>query len=195
MNGADVVGLDLPRDPARRLPAGHVDRRADGRRARRRNRVRQRLERRPGVALRVEALLEDLGLANALRELCTTFSATAGLRIERRISRVLPPLSPQTELVLYRVAQESLTNALRHPHATRVELRLERVPGGVVLRVTDDGRGLPDGVLASSVGGLRGMQEWALLVGAQLDVSSRQPGGVQVRLRVRALDEAEGCAA
>jgi two-component system sensor histidine kinase UhpB len=76
-----------------------------------------------------------------------------------------------------------------------VELRLERVPGGVVLRVTDDGRGLPDGVLASSVGGLRGMQEWALLVGAQLDVSSRQPGGVQVRLRVRALDEAEGRAA
>jgi signal transduction histidine kinase len=50
-------------------------------------------------------------------------------------------------------------------------------------------------VLASSVGGLRGMQEWALLVGAQLDVSSRQPGGVQVRLRVRALDEAEGRAA
>jgi two-component system sensor histidine kinase UhpB len=145
-------------------------------------------ELRPGV-------LEDLGLANSLRELCNTFSATAGLRIERRISPVLPRLSPETELVIYRVAQESLTNALRHSEATQVDLRLDRVPGGVVLRVTDNGRGLPDGVVSSSVGGLRGMQEWALLVGGHLDVSSRKPNGVQVRLRVRAADEAEDRAA
>jgi len=137
-------------------------------------------ELRPGV-------LEDLGLANALRELCTMFSGT-GLRIERRIPPTLPALGAETELVLYRVAQESLTNAVRHSGATRVELRLERVPGGVVLRITDNGRGLPEGVLASSVGGLRGMREWALLVGGQLDVDSLEPGGVQVRLRVRTLD-------
>jgi two-component system sensor histidine kinase UhpB len=97
--------------------------------------------------------------------------------------------------VLYRVAQESLTNAVRHSEATRLELRLERVPRGLVLRVTDNGRGLPAGELGSSVGGLRGMHEWALLVGGQLDVSSREGGGVQVRLRVRANDEAEGRAA
>jgi two-component system sensor histidine kinase UhpB len=145
-------------------------------------------ELRPGV-------LEDLGLANSLRELCNTFSATAGLRIERRISPVLPRLSPETELVIYRVAQESLTNALRHSEATQVDLRLDRVPGGVVLRVTDNGRGLPDGVLSSPVGGLRGMQEWALLVGGHLEVSSLRPSGVQVRLRVRAAGEAEGQAA
>lgn len=144
-------------------------------------------ELRPGV-------LEDLGLANALLELCTLFSA-GGLRIERRIAPALPALGAETELVLYRVAQESLTNAVRHSGATRVELRLERVPGGVVLRITDNGRGLPEGVLASSVGGLRGMREWALLVGGQLDVSSREPGGVQVRLRVRALDDEEERAA
>ena len=144
-------------------------------------------ELRPGV-------LEDLGLANALLELCTMFSGS-GLRIERRIAPTLPELSPETELVLYRVAQESLTNAVRHSGASRVELRLERVPGGVVLRTTDNGRGLPGGVLASSVGGLRGMREWALLVGGQLDVSSREPGGVQVRLRVRALDREEERAA
>jgi signal transduction histidine kinase len=76
-----------------------------------------------------------------------------------------------------------------------VELRLERVPGGVVLRVTDNGRGLPAGRLGESVGGLRGMHEWALLVGGQLDVSSREGGGVQVRLRVRARRQAEDRAA
>jgi two-component system sensor histidine kinase UhpB len=137
-------------------------------------------ELRPGV-------LEDLGLANALLELCTMFSG-AGPRIERRIAPTLPPLSADTELVLYRVAQESLTNAVRHSGATSVELRLERVPGGVVLRVSDNGRGLPEGVLGASVGGLRGMREWSLLVGGQLDVSSREAGGVQVRLRVQALE-------
>ena len=144
-------------------------------------------ELRPGV-------LEDLGLANALRELCTVFSA-GGLRVERLIAPSLPPLSADTELVLYRVAQESLTNALRHSGATSVSLRLDRVPGGVVLRVTDNGRGLPEGAAAKSVGGLRGMQEWALLVGGELDVSSRDPSGVQVRLRVRALDSGEEAAA
>ncbi len=144
-------------------------------------------ELRPGV-------LEDLGLANALRELCTIFSA-GGLRVERLIAPALPRLSADAELVIYRVAQESLTNAARHSGATRVELRLDRVPGGVVLRVTDNGRGLPPGAGAESVGGLRGMREWALLVGGELDVSSREPSGVQVRLRVRALDDAEGQAA
>jgi two-component system, NarL family, sensor histidine kinase UhpB len=139
-------------------------------------------ELRPGV-------LEDLGLANALRELCTVFSERAGLRIERRIAPTLPPLGPETELVIYRVAQESLTNAARHAAATRVELRLERVPGGVVLRVSDNGRGLDDGVARTSAGGLRGMREWALLVGGELDVSPRRPRGVQVRLRVQALEQ------
>jgi len=144
-------------------------------------------ELRPGV-------LEDLGLANSLRELCTMFSARAGLRIERRIAPTLPRMSPDAELVIYRVAQESLTNAARHSGATRVELRLDRVPGGVVLRVADNGHGLARDV-ASSVGGLRGMREWALLVGGELDVSSLDSGGVQVRLRVQAVEAAEEQAA
>jgi len=137
-------------------------------------------ELRPGV-------LEDLGLTSALRELCTSFSERTGLRIDRRIAHTLPPLSADTELALYRVAQESLTNVARHAHATRAELRLERVPGGIVLRVTDDGRGL-DGSAHGSPGGLRGMREWALLVGGEFDVDSRRPRGVQVRLKVRALE-------
>jgi two-component system sensor histidine kinase UhpB len=140
-------------------------------------------ELRPGV-------LEDLGLANALRELCTMFSARGGLRVDRRIAPSLPPLSPDAELVLYRVAQESLTNAARHAEAGRVELRLERVPGGVVLRISDDGKGLGDAAPGPS-GGLRGMREWALLVGGELDVSERRPRGVQVRLRVQSLEQEE----
>ena len=139
-------------------------------------------ELRPGV-------LDDLGLRNALRELCTRFAERSNLRVDRLIASSLPELSPETELVVYRIAQESLTNAARHADATRIELRLERVPGGVVLRVADNGKGFSDSVAPASLGGLRGMREWALLVGGELDVSARRPSGVQVRLRVRAAEE------
>lgn len=64
-----------------------------------------------------------------------------------------------------------------------------------MLRVTDNGCGLSGDAAATSVGGLRGMHEWALLVGGELDVSTRASGGVQVRLRVQALQRAEEQAA
>jgi two-component system, NarL family, sensor histidine kinase UhpB len=132
---------------------------------------------RPGV-------LEDLGLGSALRELCTTFSQRTGLEIERKIPSRLPALSAEAELAVYRVAQESLTNIVRHSGADRAELRLERVPGGLVLRVSDEGKGLGPAGNTQSLGGMRSMREWALLAGGDLAVSNRRPHGVQVRLRV-----------
>ena len=129
---------------------------------------------RPGV-------LEDLGLGSALRELCTSFSQRTGLVIEQRIPSRLPALSNEAELALYRVAQESLTNVAKHANAQRAELRLERVPGGLVLRVCDDGTGMAE---TRNLGGLRSMREWALLAGGELHVGNRRPRGVQVRLRV-----------
>ena len=66
--------------------------------------------------LRPEAL-DDLGLVNALIALCTRIGAQGGPRVERELQAKLPPLSPDVELVIYRVAQESLTNALRHSGA------------------------------------------------------------------------------
>jgi two-component system sensor histidine kinase UhpB len=141
------------------------------------------MELRPGV-------LDDLGLSSALRELCTTFSHRSGLQIDRRIAGSLPPLSKDAEVVLYRVAQEGLTNVARHANATRAELRVERVAGGVVLRVIDDGCGLDESA-RSSRGGLRGMREWALLVNGELDISAAPLGGTQVRLRVQAVDGEE----
>ena len=70
--------------------------------------------------LRPEAL-DDLGLVNALIALCTRIGAQGGLRVERELQAKLPPLSPDVELVIYRVAQESLTNALRHSGAGTVD--------------------------------------------------------------------------
>ncbi|MEU9336020.1 sensor histidine kinase [Streptomyces sp. NPDC048290] len=127
---------------------------------------------RPGV-------LEDLGLVSALTSLTGDFAAHTGLRVVRRFDPDLPALEPETELVLYRVAQESLTNAARHADATRVEVALRRAGEALVLEIADDGRGVE---AAHEGAGIRGMRERALLAGAALDISSAPGSGTRVRL-------------
>jgi two-component system, NarL family, sensor histidine kinase UhpB len=92
----------------------------------------------------------------------------------------LPVLSGEIELVLYRVTQESLTNIARHADATRAELSLNATADAVVLHVVDDGHG---GVLQEGAG-IRGMRERALLVGADLAITTPTRGGTDVRLVV-----------
>ncbi|KRV50768.1 histidine kinase [Wenjunlia vitaminophila] len=129
---------------------------------------------RPGV-------LEDLGLVSALTSLTADFATHTGLRVRRHFDPDLPPLAPQTELVLYRVAQEGLTNVARHAEAERVELSLRHTDGAVVLRLADDGRGIG---IACEGAGIRGMRERALFVGATLDIRSDPASGTEVSLSV-----------
>jgi two-component system sensor histidine kinase UhpB len=130
--------------------------------------------------LRPEAL-DDLGLTSALTVLGEQFSERSGIDLRRRFAPGLPPLDSEAELVLYRVAQESLTNVARHAHASRVELSLVAIEAGVRLEVTDDGHGLNG---AAPGNGIRGMRERALLVGGRLTVASPSAGGVSVCLDV-----------
>lgn len=120
-------------------------------------RVARRL--RPGV-------LEELGLVAALKALINEFAGPR-LTVQRHLDHDLPPLGPDVELVLYRVAQEGLTNVVRHAQAGNAHLCLQRAPEGVRLRIVDDGRGIgsaPEGA------GISGMRERALLIGAKLTV-------------------------
>jgi two-component system sensor histidine kinase UhpB len=131
--------------------------------------------------LRPEAL-EDLGLQSALAALAGRIGERAEIRIVRRLDPHLP-LSAQQELVVYRVAQEALTNVARHAGADRAQLRLERHGSAAVLTVRDDGRGLdPDD--DSSSHGIRGMRERAMLIGADLAVGPAPGRGTEVRLTV-----------
>jgi two-component system, NarL family, sensor histidine kinase UhpB len=131
--------------------------------------------------LRPEAL-DELGLQSALLALTTGFSEQAGVEVRRRIARDLP-LTEEEELVIYRVAQEALTNVARHADARSVEFTVGEDDGAVVLKVCDDGRGAEPGQLMSSYG-VRGMRERALLVGASLSVESRPGRGTNVTLRI-----------
>ncbi|MFJ8129690.1 HAMP domain-containing sensor histidine kinase [Streptomyces hydrogenans] len=127
---------------------------------------------RPGV-------LEELGLHSALRSLAGELS-TPGLRVTTHLAPGAPPLDPATELVVYRVAQEGLTNAARHAGARHVALLLGPAPGGGTrLLVRDDGRGTGGAAEGAGIGGMR---ERALLVGAALRVGAGERGGTEVRL-------------
>ncbi|MGW0660235.1 HAMP domain-containing sensor histidine kinase [Streptodolium elevatio] len=129
---------------------------------------------RPGV-------LEELGLASALRALATEIG-TPGLTVRRELAPHLPPLDPQTELVVYRVAQEALTNVARHADADRAVISLRPVGAGAVeLVVVDNGRGIGS---AAAGTGISGMRERALLIGAELAVGPGAAGGTEVHLRV-----------
>lgn len=136
--------------------------------------------RRIAARLRPEAL-EELGLQSALSALTTSFGEQTGIRTDR----LLEPdaeLDREQELVVYRVAQEALTNVARHAVASRVDVSLRRDHGHAVLRVRDDGRGLPPAAMSSS-NGIRGMRERAMLIGARLEFST-EGGGTEVVLRV-----------
>jgi two-component system sensor histidine kinase UhpB len=152
--------------------------------------VRQALEevRRIARELRPE-MLEQLGLVSALTELSRKFAESSGVEVERHFAGDLPALSDDAELAVYRVAQESLTNIARHADASRVEIALQPGADSVVLRVVDDGRGIPVPDALNGHGGLRGMRERALLVGGALAIKRGSTGGVEVRLEVPAEED------
>jgi two-component system sensor histidine kinase UhpB len=133
------------------------------------------LELRPGA-------LEELGLLNAMISLCARVSEQSGMRIRRDLVGPIPPLESDVELAVYRIAQEALTNALRHSHASEVTVSLRCTDGDLLLSVKDDGQGLPEHVIAG--GGLTGMRERAMLIGAELDIESSPGKGVEVKLRL-----------
>ncbi|WP_405827610.1 MULTISPECIES: HAMP domain-containing sensor histidine kinase [unclassified Streptomyces] len=128
---------------------------------------------RPGI-------LEELGLHSALRALTAEFT-TGTLTVRHFIEPGLPELDEATELVLYRVAQEALTNAARHAGASDVEVRLSNGPAGKVrLLVRDNGMGMRR--LAAEGAGIQGMRERALLIGADLAIGGGPHDGTDVRL-------------
>lgn len=126
---------------------------------------------RPGV-------LEELGLHSALRSLAAEFT-TPGLSARTYISPGLAAQSEETELVLYRVAQESLTNAARHADAEHVTVALRHTDDSAVLTVTDDGRGVK---AAREGAGIRGMRERALLIGGSLEIAPAPDTGTRAQL-------------
>jgi two-component system sensor histidine kinase UhpB len=86
--------------------------------------------------------------------------------------------------VANRVAQEALTNAVRHAHTDEIDVRLTADDGEVDLVVHDAGVGVGERTAEGSAGGIRGMRERALLIGARLEVVPAPDRGTDVKLRL-----------
>jgi two-component system sensor histidine kinase UhpB len=140
------------------------------------------LELRPGT-------LDELGLINALISLCARVEQEGEIRVRRQLQAPLPAMTADLELAIYRIAQEALTNALRHSHASEVVVSLAATEDELILSITDDGRGMPDG--AHDGGGLAGMRERAILIDADLDVRTIPESGVSVTLRLPLREDRE----
>ena len=131
--------------------------------------------------------LDDLGLLGALRESAAQYSAK-GLGVSVEAPESLPPLSAAVEVAAYRVAQEALTNVVRHSGASVCTVYLDMERAGVLcVEVRDDGRGMPDSQENSPTGtgvGLTSMRERAKELGGSLVVETLSEGGTRVRARL-----------
>jgi two-component system sensor histidine kinase UhpB len=126
-------------------------------------------------------VLETLGLPSALAALAHDVERQAAITVERDLDPALTSLADELEVVVYRIAQESLTNVARHAGARRAGLRLQRIDSAILLEVTDDGVGF-DVQDPEATAGLSGMRERALLTGGELTILSRPRAGTRVRL-------------
>lgn len=125
--------------------------------------------------------LDDHGLIAALTTQVRDFGEQTGITTSFRRHGEMSRLSAEQQLVIYRVTQESLSNAAQHAGAASVDVELSFV-GATVLSVTDDGRGFRKGRDGGL--GLSGMRERALLAGGRLSIYSEDGQGTRVELRI-----------
>lgn len=144
--------------------------------------------RRLGHELRPPSL-DDLGLVEATGALVQRMAARTGIEIAFSAYGLRERLDPAVELVLYRVAQEALTNMWKHARATHASVSIRREDGGVELVVDDNGRGFDIHSETASDGkglglGLFGMQERVELVNGNLEIIGSRNPGTRVRARI-----------
>jgi signal transduction histidine kinase len=134
-------------------------------------------------ALRPPAL-DSLGLVEALRKRAAQCEQDGSLRVSFEAPKELPPLPAAVEVACYRIAEEALTNVVRHAEAQTCALSLAIDEGEMRLEVRDDGRGLPEaraGEAGRAGVGLTTMRERAAELGGRLVVEALPEGGTCVR--------------
>lgn len=131
-------------------------------------------------------VLEDYGLAAALRWYAQRLNQQTGLEVAVQGEAAHPPLPPMVSISLFRIAQEALTNVLKHSGATSATLRVEVSPKEVVLSISDQGRGFQaerPAQAGPAHWGLVTMRERAELIGGRLTLESAPGQGTIVTVR------------
>lgn len=125
----------------------------------------------------------DLGLGQALQRLTSHFALATGIEVTLDLPPSLPELPVSQRMAFFRAAQESLTNIQRHANARHAWVRLWQEGNAMLLRIEDDGIGLPSPTESNGFG-LRGLRERAVQLDGTFDLSPRLGGGVQATFRV-----------
>lgn len=142
------------------------------------------------MAIRLRpSVLDDLGLAAAIRSYAKEFSANTGVKVDIQLMSMATRLPPEMETVLYRVVQEALTNVARHAEAENCRVTLRRKDDVIQGIIEDDGMGFDpqDAMLSEEKGrglGLHGMKERIDLIGGSLEFESRVNEGSTIFLEV-----------
>lgn len=132
------------------------------------------------------AMLEELGLVPTLRSYLKDFAARTGLRVNFRSDASAEALDRDQKIVVFRVAQESLTNIAKHARASQVDFSICQINDEIRLTVADDGKAFSEDLLESARKrgrlGLVGMEERVGLVGGSFSIEPRLGNGTTIRV-------------
>ena len=135
------------------------------------------------------AVLDDLGLIPALHSFLNTFSRRTRIHVHLKAFAAVEQLDTARRTVLFRVAQEALTNVARHAHASRVEVSIEKLSDGICMKIKDDGKSFEVERVLHGRGnkrlGLLGMRERLEMIGGHLEIESVPGKGTTVIARIR----------
>jgi signal transduction histidine kinase len=135
-------------------------------------------------------ILDDLGLGDAIEALADDFSKRQGTKVRVRVHDLGEAVDERLTIALYRMVQEALTNVARHARATLVSIDLRRQDGHLVLKVQDNGVGMPEFAPGSAQDaehnhfGVLGMQERTDMLGGDFEIGNAAEGGAFIRVRV-----------
>jgi signal transduction histidine kinase len=131
------------------------------------------------------ASLDHLGLANALQQYIQGFSETNSIEVSFDTTGIEGRLPAEVEVAFYRIAQEALTNVVRHAGATRIDLKLQEASGKLKLIIKDNGMGFdPQSKVGRDRLGLIGMRERAGMLGGRMNVESIPGQGTTLNVEI-----------
>jgi signal transduction histidine kinase len=127
------------------------------------------------------SILEDLGLIEALKSECDRFSRACDIRLDANVPDIPARLPRDVALCLFRIAQEGLRNIARHAAASRVEVRLRRLGGGLQLVVKDNGTGFDTALHRTRMSlGHASMRQRVFVLGGNVDIESSHGHGTMI---------------
>ncbi|MGB8479610.1 MAG: sensor histidine kinase [Acidobacteriaceae bacterium] len=134
------------------------------------------------------AVLDDLGLIPALHSFMKNFTAQTGVHVHLKAFAEVEQLATSQRTVLFRVAQEALTNVNRHAKASRVEVSIEKLPDSIGMKIKDDGKSFQVERVLNSKGsqrlGLLGMRERVEMVGGTFSIESAPGKGTTIKVEI-----------